>query len=990
MKDDPQPDPRDPAESLSPAGEAFAEYLAQVEDGASPDFEAFCRSHAPLADELRKLHARWLAYLAPREDDSERVERWMAELRRSGAEGHQERYEDQGLVGRGGMGEVRAAYDTKLRRALAIKTLLTGEDSGDSRGLARFLDEARIMAQLDHPGVIPVHELGLDARGRLYFSMPLIRGRDLGELYALAHAGDRDWTRERLVSALLRVCEAIAFAHSRGVLHRDLKPANVMIGPFGETYVMDWGIAKVLGSDPLDPERSRNLETYRGSGDEALRTGAGSVVGTLGYLAPEQARGEPAEEVDERADVYSIGAMLYELLAGCKPYDTHDGPRPAHAVLHELCHTPPAALRTLAHDVPAELEAICERAMAWDRNERYPSVSALGDDLRAYLEGRVVAAYETGTLAELKKWVLRNRATAAAMALAILFALAGSVAVGWREAVRRVEVEAKNAELRVAREEEAMQADLARRRTAEVLRLSDLGRLDALERRADALWPLRPEIDAELSAWIAEAEAMLARGSSEHRPTLLALRNAALPYSEADRSLDATLQEGYAEREWYRSMLVERRAELEQYLARREAGDDSEGLLQNIARWEDSVHAIEEALAPLEARTHERSTWRFPTVEAQWEHDTLSTLVLRLDGLAGENGLLADVRGRRNELQRILHATVQGDDARARWQTAIAAVSSTPAYEGLSLTPQFGLLPIGQDPLSGLQEFVHVQSGGEPTRDPATGALVPDEAMGVVLVLLPGGRCTLGAQATQPFRKHYDQRADDFESPVHLLDLAPFFLSKYELTQAQWVRARGTNPANLRPGRHDNDTGTGRGTTLLHPVETVSWSESVETLRQLGLALPTEAQWESAARAGTTSPWYTGPEIESLLGHVNAADLALQTWGQIENEPVLDWLDDGWALHAPVGSFLPNPFGLHDVLGNVSEWCADDWSPYSNPPRARDGLRTMHIPTDHVTRGGGSLDGASLLRVSARATRHGDPMDGTIGLRPARALEPAP
>jgi len=978
----------DPNENdLSPAGEAFAEYLAQVEDGDAPDFEAFCAAHGPLADELRGLHARWLAFLAPPPDDDEHSERLIETLREPE---RGERYEDKGAVGRGGMGEVRAAYDRKLRRTLAIKTLLERGAGGGSRGLARFLDEARIMAQLDHPGVVPVHELGLDANGRVYFSMPLIRGRDLGELYRAMRSGESDWTRERLLATLLRVCEAVAFAHSRGVLHRDLKPANVMVGPFGETYVMDWGIAKVLGSQRRGSqelgERASVLETYRGNEDRdsPLSTGIGAVVGTPGYLAPEQAAGEV---LDERADVYSIGAMLYELVAGRKPYDDDGTPRPAHATLNALAKGPPTPLRSLASDVPPELEAICERAMAWRRDRRYPSVSALGDDLRAYLERRVVSAYETGTLAELRKWVARNRATAAATGAAILLAIAGSAGVGWRESVRRAEVESKNAELQAAREEEARQASLARRRTAEVLRLSDLGRLDGLERRAEALWPLRTDLAADLDAWIADAGALLRRGSDEHRPTLAALRAEAAPYTDEDRAADEQSQEAYAEREWYRELLAKRSAQLADFHARRDAGDRSQQLFTNIERWEESVATIESSLEPLEAWRPERLTWRFATPEAQWEHDTLSTLVGRLDALASEEGLLPDVRGRREELDRLVSATLESGEARLRWEEAISTVADHPAYPGLELAPQFGLLPLGPDPESGLWEFVHLQSGNEPERD-TSGALVPTESMGVVLVLLPGGRFPTGAQRSTPDGPHYDPRASEGETPVHAVPLDPFFLSKYELTQAQWLRTRGTNPSDVRPGRQDHTTGVGRGTTLLHPVETVSWTESVETTRRLGLCLPSEAQWEAAARAGTGTPWYTGPEIESLSGHVNAADLSLADSGLAAGEvAVLDWLDDGWVLHAPVGSYLPNPWGLHDVLGNVSEWVSDDHSPYSNPPRAGDGKRTMLIPTDRVTRGGGCMDAPTLLRVSARMNRHGDPVDSTIGLRPARALE---
>jgi len=991
---------RDDDTSLSPAGEIFAEYLALFEDGAAPDFETTCAEHPELADDLRALHARWVEFVAPMGSDGPnaavneaRASDLLEDLRR--ADDAEPRYADRGTVGRGGMGEVRAVYDRTLRRVLAMKVLLEGAGFEGSRGLARFLDEARISAQLDHPGIVPVHELGLDAEGRAYFTMPLIRGRDLGAIYELARAGDPQWSRARVLSALLRVCEAVAFAHSRGVLHRDLKPANVMVGPFGETLVMDWGLAKVIGREGGDESELPALATDRGtaaaaSEDSTLLTGAGTVVGTPSYLAPEQAAGGP---VDERVDVYSIGAMLYELLAGRKAYVAEDSRSPQQ-ILVALGAGPPVPIRDLADDVPPELEAICERAMAWDVEQRYASAAALGDDLRAFLEGRVVAAYETGAVAELRKWVARNRATATAAAAAVVLAVIGSVGVGVSESSRRAQVEAKNQELEAARAEEARQAGIARARTGEVLRMSDLGRLDRLQRRAEDLWPLHPERAEAMEQWLADAAVLLARGDELHRPTLAGLREAALAYTAAARAEDETRQEGYAEREWYREMRVDRGAELEELYAREAAGDSSPALLERIALWEESMATIEAKLAPLEALPFRRLTWSFTTPEAQWEHDTLAELVDRLDRLAADDGLFEDVRARRVELDRLVQATLESAGARAAWEDAITSIADTfgwPVYAGLRIEPQFGLLPIGPDPHSNLWEFAHLQSGDVPERDAATGELLPTEESAVVLVLLPGGRKACGAQATSSTSSHFDPFANPNEAPPHVQTLDPYFLSKYELTQAQWVRARGFNPADLRPGRFVTSTGLGADTTLLHPVETVSWSDSVETLRRLGLVLPTEGQWEAGARAGTAWPWYTGSEFETLAGHANAADRTLYDTGQLgAGGAYLEWLDDGYALHAPVGSYAPNPFGLHDVLGNVAEWCADEYSPYSNPPRAGDGRRTLLMTTDRVARGGGFLDGVQYLRVSARENRHGEPTSGSIGLRPARSLDQAP
>ena len=165
-----------------------------------------------------------------------------------------DRYMDSGEFARGGMGSIREVWDEDLRRTLAMKVLLEASEAGsgagseadDRRRTARFLDEAQVTAQLEHPAIIPVHELGLDANGQLYFTMPLVDGDDLAEVWRKVHAEEDGWTLTRALSALLKVCEAMAFAHARGVVHRDLKPANIMVGAFGEVYVMDWGLARIL------------------------------------------------------------------------------------------------------------------------------------------------------------------------------------------------------------------------------------------------------------------------------------------------------------------------------------------------------------------------------------------------------------------------------------------------------------------------------------------------------------------------------------------------------------------------------------------------------------------------------------------------------------------------------------------------------------------------------------------------------------------------
>jgi WD40 repeat protein len=299
---------------------------------------------------------------------------------------------------------------------------------------------------------VPVHEIGTDEHGRVYFTMRLVEGESLGAVLDKMNQGDTTWTQTRVVDALVKICDTLAFAHSRGVVHRDLKPANIMVGRFGETYVMDWGLAKVLpGRSHPGPERAaRDKESVLPSisqGDEyglaqddagpADLTAAGMVLGTPAFMPPEQAEGRQ-DELDERSDVYSVGAMLYRVLTGQVPYAERGVARNSGEVLVAVKAGPPASVAQLAPRAPAELVAICKKAMARDRAARYADMREMAADLRAYLENRVVKAYQRGALAEFKKWVTRNRlAAAAALAAMLIFAGGLLTTLGIQSAANR-------------------------------------------------------------------------------------------------------------------------------------------------------------------------------------------------------------------------------------------------------------------------------------------------------------------------------------------------------------------------------------------------------------------------------------------------------------------------------------------------------------------------------------------------------------------------
>ncbi|HUJ59157.1 MAG TPA: serine/threonine-protein kinase [Kofleriaceae bacterium] len=316
-------------------------------------------------------------------------------------------------VAHGGMGRVVRARDRRLGREVALKEVL------DHAMRQRFEREVAITAQLQHPAIVPIYEAGMWPDGTAFYAMRLVSGGTLAEAIAR-----RETLAERLalLPHAIAVADALAYAHSRRIIHRDLKPGNVLVGEFGETLVIDWGLAKELGRDDPDDPIARPSSPITGE-----LTVAGSVMGTPGFMAPEQAAGE---EVDERADVYALGAILYTLLAGTSPQwnvDTEATP----AMLVELARVRPARpIGELVPDAPADLRAIVERAMARDPAARFASAKELAEELRRFQAGQLVRSREYSARELIARWVRRHRAVVTASALATIAVLAiGAVSV---------------------------------------------------------------------------------------------------------------------------------------------------------------------------------------------------------------------------------------------------------------------------------------------------------------------------------------------------------------------------------------------------------------------------------------------------------------------------------------------------------------------------------------------------------------------------------
>ena len=284
------------------------------------------------------------------------------------------------------MGQVLQVRDEDVGREMAAK-VIHGQDS--AQALAKFVREAQITGQLEHPNIVPTHELGTTPDGQFYFTMKRIEGQDLAALLQDEDENAKGRTLYDYLQILLKVCDAISLAHSRGVIHRDLKPANIMIGQFGEVQVMDWGLARLVGQSDtaeagctLDLGGGHLAERARRSGsDEPLRTLDGAVVGTPHYMPPEQARGE-VRKLDQRADVYALGAILYQMLTLEPPFEGDS----VWEVLERVIagHPTPPSKRTLERQIPAELEAVVLKAMQHRPAKRYDSVELMKQDIEAY------------------------------------------------------------------------------------------------------------------------------------------------------------------------------------------------------------------------------------------------------------------------------------------------------------------------------------------------------------------------------------------------------------------------------------------------------------------------------------------------------------------------------------------------------------------------------------------------------------------------------
>lgn len=458
---------------------------------------ASCGKALRVPEELlgRKLKCPHCAetFVVPRPDGA--AESWMPAAAAAGTktEGEKQSFQRRLAVydlvdgiAEGGMGAVLCCEDGGIGRQVAVKVMKFGREASQEQRV-RFIEEAQITGQLEHPNIVPVHEQGADEDGNPYFTMKLVHGESLGQILKSMGEGEPGPSLSELLQMFLKVCDAVAFAHSRGVIHRDLKPDNIMVGEYGEVLVMDWGLAKVIGPDrglgeageparapgdtdqePLDqpaPGPAPGVSTLRSEYD-GVGTLEGAIAGTPAYMSPEQAAGK-VKELDARTDIYALGAILYQVLTLEPPVRGETLNEVLQKVMEGKLVPPQERSPDLV--IPRDLSAVAMKAMARQSQDRYASARDLSRDVLAFLEGRSVTAKEDTFFESLVKLAKRNKPVSVAVSVALLILITmaslfvtdnaqrtrmAQAALGDTSRAQQEQVEA----LRVASEELAQQA----------------------------------------------------------------------------------------------------------------------------------------------------------------------------------------------------------------------------------------------------------------------------------------------------------------------------------------------------------------------------------------------------------------------------------------------------------------------------------------------------------------------------------------------------
>ena len=920
------------------------------------------------------------------------------------------RYELVERIGEGGMGEVYAADQLEpIARRVALKIIKPGMDS--AQVVARFEAERQALARMTHSNIAQVYDGGTTGDGRPYFVMEYVDGEAVTD-----YCDHHKLTTHDRIELFLGICDGIQHAHQKGIIHRDIKPSNLLVAQqdgAAVAKVIDFGVARA---------------TTGRLGEQSMHTMLGQIVGTIDFMSPEQA--DPSGvDIDTRSDIYSLGVVLYKLLTGLMPFELHaeldqpfsqlqrkireeDPPTPSTRLRRQRkTATTLAPLRgtneqALIRQLSGDLDWICMKALEKDPARRYASASEFAEDLRRHLANLPVLAGRPSALYRTRKFVRRHRfsVVGGALVLSGLIAGGGGIASGRLEAI--------------ASEQRALALEPQ----------ADASRARRLVLHASELWPPHPERIPELERWIEEAQAM-ARKLDKYGSELDELRSRALPWTDEEQARDRANAPGAEDLALAEAALTFWRDQRAQVAANAPTSDGS------YPYADQRIQENESTIARWLPEAEVRRTWSFDSELDRSAHQVLQRLTDDFHALGdAEQGLLASdailpkhgwsIPRRLEFAQGLAASFAKGGAYAALWRDALPKIRA--AYPGLELEPQMGLVPLGPDPESGLWEFEHLQTrqwriadllAGAHTQRKDDASLNLTSETGIVLVLLPGGESWMGSQSKRPDGHNYyapgldagvvvqtdgaEALALDDDLLVAVMrafialsydpgaareanrgsafkvDVEPFFMSKYEMTQAQWERATGENPSRFQEGLP---------LMPLNPVNQVSWSDCTQTLQPLGLALPHEEQWEYAARGGTETPWWTGTDEHSLNGAANVLDIT--TPGPRSRGYALMMLvfavdfDDGANTIDDVTHRRANPFGLHDVSGNVAEWCSNTPYMYGQPETPHPSTRGLRN-----ARGGSSRDPATIARSAARMPLGEGSKGSALGLRPMRAID---
>ena len=844
-------------------------------------------------------------------------------------------------LGRGGQAIVYRAEDTRVKgRLVALKVLRSVIGSAAEDVLLRFRREAEVASKLDHPSICPVHEIGLDQVP--FIAMKLIEGKTLATAIAAARALSTGPGTEAPKSVVFSSWESDGPTEGALIKHADSTPASGP--PSSSTSGLPHHRAQIFEALSLIEQVARALHVAHEAGivHRDIKPGnvivqangtpvildfglayeedhagpslseTGQLFGTPAYMAPEQIAAKRMH-VDRRADVYSLGVTFFECLTLQRPFEasTREG------LYQAITFKEPQNPNRLNPAISSDIRVVLLKALEKDPDARFQTALELAEELRRIRSFEPIRTRPVGTLTRHVRWVQRNPGWAVAL-YGIIGALSIAMGIFYF----------KSAQLALALTEKSKAIE-------DYDRLADATLFEQARATADELFPVSPALVFKIEAWQAKYAPLFAR-LAEHETTLAKLREHAAPYGKNAR-------------------------------AKADAGDSIDPLR---ATGNDAERELE-TMELVYAQNRPRSAEFGNDTTMQFKHDVLFKLVEDLRAFTDpKSGVTASIADRLAKSRIIKKLTI--DDHAKEWTEAIARVATNPKYQGLKISPEVGLIPLGPDKDSTLEEFYDPQTGDALQRN-AHGKIDVSETSAVVFVLIPGGTFNMGAQPKDKQAPNFDLAVFGNEGPVHQVTLSAFYLSKYEMTQGQWTfTGTGTNrnPSKFAPAA--TAAITDLSTDLRHPVEQISFNDTAERCRRLGCVLPTEAQWEYACRVGTASPWSSGDHRTTLEGYANVLEPSVS---------------DEHSYTSPVGFFAANGFGLHDMHGNVWEWCADAGTTYDAAThRLGDGLIEVLASRERVTRGGSYANSAQWARSSCRLLIDPTNRSINIGCRLAKPI----